>query len=229
MSLRIAAVVPVLDEAPRVAGALAPLLAEACEVMVADGGSGDGSPAQARAAGATVIDAPRGRALQMNAGAAALAPGWDAVIFVHADTRLPAGWAALVDEALRAGAAWGRFDVRLDSPRWLLRGVGAMMNWRSRLTGICTGDQAIFLSATAWRAVGGYPAIPLMEDIALSAALRRSAGRPAALRPPALTSARRWERHGALRTIVLMWSLRLRYFLGESPQRLHRRYYGPRP
>ena len=229
MSLRIAVVVPVLDEAPRLTAALAPLLAEAAQVLVADGGSADDSPALARAAGASVIRAPRGRAAQMNAGAAALVAGWDAAIFVHADTHLPVGWADRVGEALRAGAGWGRFDVRLDSARPLLRLVGAMMNRRSRLTGICTGDQAIFVSAAAWQAVGGYPEIPLMEDIALSAALRRNAGRPAALRPPARTSARRWERHGALRTIVLMWSLRLRYFLGESPQRLHRRYYGPQP
>lgn len=135
------------------------------------------------------------------------------------------GWQVTLGEAIAAGAAWGRFDVRLDSPRPMLRVVETMMNWRSRLTGICTGDQAIFVTRQAWQAVNGYAPIALMEDIDLSARLKRHAGRPAALRARVLVSARRWERHGVVRTIVLMWWYRLRFFLGESPQRLHRAYY----
>ena len=216
---------PVLDEAGRLEQALATVLGHACQVVVVDGGSIDDSIAIATAAGATVVRSPRGRALQMNAGADALAPGWQAVLFRHADTRLPSDWAASVREALHAGAAWGRFDVRLQSGHPVLALVGAMMNRRSRLSGICTGDQAIFISTAAWRDSGGYPSIRLMEDIAISARLKRCAGAPAALRGPVAVSARRWESHGVWRTIWTMWSLRLRYFLGESPDSLHRRYY----
>lgn len=224
----IAVVMPVLDECEHIGEVLAGLAGQAAQIVVVDGGSRDGTPALARAAGATVIAAERGRAVQMNAGAAALAPGWRVVIFLHADTRLPAGWRAAVGQAVRGGAEWGRFDVRLSSRHPLLRVVGAMMNTRSRLTGICTGDQAMFVTAAAWQRVGGFPAIELMEDIALSARLKRCAGRPAGLRAAVQVSARRWERNGIWRTIWAMWGLRLRYFLGESPRRLHARYYGER-
>ncbi len=219
---------PVLDEAADIEAVLATVLPYAGQVVVVDGGSQDNTASLATRAGALVVGAQKGRAAQMNAGVAALQPGWRVVVFLHADTRLPPTWARLVREAFERGAAWGRFDVRLRSPRPMLRVVGMMMNLRSRLTGICTGDQAMFISASAWQRSGGFAAIRLMEDIELSARLKRCAGRPAALLPPVLVSARRWESHGVWRTIFMMWSLRLRYFLGESPDRLHQRYYGPR-
>ena len=222
----VAVVIPVLDERENIGPVLASVAGQAAQVIVADGGSLDGTATLAQAHGATVITAERGRANQMNAGAAALAPGWRVVLFLHADTRLPAGWSEAIGQAVRGGAQWGRFDVRLRSEHPLLRLVGAMMNARSRLTGICTGDQAMFVTAPAWQRVGGFPAIELMEDIAISARLKRCAGRPAALRAAVQVSARRWERNGIWRTIAGMWILRLRYFLGESPPSLHARYYG---
>lgn len=222
----IAAVVPALDEEDRIAACLAPLLAEAARVVVADGGSTDRTVTLAREAGAPLaFVAPRGRAAQMNAGAAS-AGEFDAIVFVHADTRLPAGWRAGIESALASGARWGRFDVSLDSPRPTLRVVAAAMNLRSRVTGIATGDQAIFVRADAWRECGGYPPVPLMEDIELSRRLGRIAGRPACLRLRALASARRWERRGLLRTIALMWLLRAMHFVRVPPATLHRIYYG---
>ena len=220
---RITFVVPVLNEAAgivRALRALAPLRARGHEVIVVDGGSEDGTADLARPLADRVLAAPRGRALQMNAGAGA-AHG-DAFLFLHADVRLPQGADRMVQEAL-AARRWGRFDVALDSPRALLALVGAMMNLRSGLTGIATGDQALFVRRDVFESTGGYAEIPLMEDIELSARLRRIE-RPACLRARVLVSARRWEAHGALRTIVLMWRLRLAYFLGADPGRLAERY-----
>jgi hypothetical protein len=136
--------------------------------------------------------------------------------------RLPQGADRMLQEAL-GGRRWGRFDVALDSPRPLLALVGATMNLRSRLTGIATGDQALFVRRDAFESAGGYAEIPLMEDVELSARLRRL-GRPACLRARVRVSARRWEARGALRTILLMWRLRLAYFLGADPARLAERY-----
>lgn len=224
--MRVAAVVPTLDEQDGIAACLAPLVAEAARVIVVDGGSGDETVARALEAGAVVVSAPRGRAAQMNAGAAH-AGEFDVVVFVHADSRLPSGWRAAIERALSGRRhRWGRFDVRLDSDRRLLAVVGTMMNLRSRLTGICTGDQAMFLTREAFGASGGFPAQALMEDIELSRRLRRRVGAPAALRTCVVVSARRWERHGAWRTIALMSMLRALYFVGASPARLHRLYYG---
>jgi rSAM/selenodomain-associated transferase 2 len=164
-----------------------------------------------------VVQGGRGRALQMNAGARA-ADG-DALLFLHADTRLPAFAEDLVLNALKEHR-WGRFDVEIDSGRPLLKAVACAMNLRSRLTGIATGDQAIFVRREAF---AGFPEIPLMEDIAFSSLMRRG-GRPACLRNRVLTSGRRWESRGVLRTIFLMWRLRLLYFLGAAPERLARLY-----
>jgi rSAM/selenodomain-associated transferase 2 len=220
---RISVVVPVLNEAADIVAslqALAPLRACGHEVVVVDGGSDDGTPELARALADRVLAAPRGRALQMNAGAGAAKGG--VLLFLHVDVRLPQGADRVLLDALQA-RRWGRFDVTLDSPRALLRLVGTMMNLRSRLTGIATGDQAIFVRRDAFESVGGYPEIPLMEDVELSARLRRL-GRPACLRARALVSARRWEARGALRTIVLMWRLRWAHFFGADPRRLAERY-----
>ena len=205
---------------------MAPLRARGVRVVVADGGSSDASMTIAQAGADVVVSAPRGRASQMNAGAAACAA--QAYLFLHADTRLPAQADTLVLQALESGARWGRFDVHIGSNRPSLRMVQAMMNWRSRVTGIATGDQAMFVQATLWAECGGFADLPLMEDIELSKRLKRVAP-PACLRAQVVTSARRWLQHGTWRTIGLMWRLRLAYFCGADPQVLAVRYgYRPR-
>jgi rSAM/selenodomain-associated transferase 2 len=219
-------IVPMLNEAailPMLLVHLARWQARGCEVLLVDGGSDDGSAALARAVGFTVLTGARGRARQMNAGAQA-ARG-DVLLFLHADTRLPQ-WA---DETVRAalarpGAVWGRFDVRIDGRRRMLPLVAALMNLRSRLTGIATGDQAIFVRRTAFETVGGFPDQPLMEDIELSHRLGRLA-RPACLRARVLTSGRRWEQRGVWRTILLMWRLRWAYRRGVAAEVLAEAYH----
>ena len=214
-----------LDEATTLPRSLLPLQSERgrdVEVIVVDGGSCDETPRAAHPLSDRVLDAPRGRARQMNAGAAA-ARG-RVLLFLHADTQLPHGWVAMVRDTIETGGReWGRFDVRLDGTHPMLRVVERAMNLRSRLSGIATGDQAIFVVRAAFEAAGGFPDIALMEDIALSRALR-ARSRPACLRAAAVTSSRRWERNGIARTIVLMWRLRLRYALGADPDDLARLY-----
>jgi rSAM/selenodomain-associated transferase 2 len=223
--MQLSIVVPTLNEAARVVAALEalrPLRAAGHEVVVIDGGSGDGTPDLAAPLADRVANAHRGRAHQMNAGARLA--GGDVLLFLHADTRLPARADRLVLDGLAgSGRAWGRFDVRIDGRHPLLRFVAVLMNARSRWTGIATGDQAIFVRRDAFAAVGGFPPVPLMEDIALSAALKR-VSRPLCLHARVSTSGRRWETRGVLRTIVLMWWLRLRYFLGTPPERLAELY-----
>jgi rSAM/selenodomain-associated transferase 2 len=224
--VKLTIVIPALNEAANLARLL-PELARDCpgaEIIVVDGGSADSTPEVAAGRpGVRLLAGPRGRARQMNAGARAA--GGDALLFLHADTRLPGGAAAAIARVLaEPGTVGGRFDVRLDSPRPLLRLVAWLMNARSRLSGICTGDQGIFVRRADFEAVGGYPDIPLMEDIELSRRLKRR-GRLGALRLRVTTSARKWEREGPLRTIGLMWALRFLHFCGVSPERLHRWYY----
>lgn len=217
-------VIPVLDEAARIEAALAALQAlraAGAEVIVVDGGSRDATRRLAEPWVDRVIEAARGRAAQMNAGASQ-ARG-DVLLFLHADTALPAGADRLIAAALDADHRWGRFDVAIDGVAPLLPLVAAMMNARSRATGIATGDQAMFVARAAFESAGGFPEIPLMEDVALSKALKRIS-RPACLRARVITSGRRWERHGTLRTILLMWRLRLAYALGADPRHLARRY-----
>ena len=222
-------VMPVLDEAETLAARLRALQRfrqRGVRVVVVDGGSQDGTLAIARAHADLALLAPRGRAAQMNAGAAACPA--DVLLFLHADTELPEHADALVRRAMCGPQAWGRFDVRIDSPRWPLRLVAALMNHRSRWTGIATGDQALFVRHELFQQVGGFPDLPLMEDIALSRLLKRH-GRPVCLRERVSTSARRWERHGIWRTVLLMWRLRAAYFLGADPRQLAIRYgYKPR-
>lgn len=219
--MRLSVVIPVLDEAERLPVLLASLRALDAQVIVVDGGSRDGSADLARAAGVTVIDSAPGRARQMNAGAAA-AQG-EVLLFLHADTQLPAQADQLILNALAAGRVWGRFDVIIDGRPLILRVVAALMNLRSRLTGIATGDQAIFVTRAAFDAVGGFPAQPLMEDIELSAQLLRQS-RPACIGVPVRTSGRRWEQRGVWRTIVLMWRLRWDYWRGVPASELAGRY-----
>ena len=223
--MKLSIIVPVLDEAAAIVPslqALQPLRARGHEVIVADGGSADGTPVLATPLADRVIAAPRGRAAQMNRGAALA--GGEVLLFLHADTRLPGNAGRLVAEALaRGGRCWGRFDVRIEGRSPLLALVGACMNLRSRLTGIATGDQAIFADRAAFERIGGFPEIALMEDIAFSRRARRLSA-PACVRAAAITSGRRWDRHGVVRTVVLMWRLRLAYFLGARPDELARRY-----
>lgn len=214
-------IIPVLNEAtrlPRLLASLGPLRARSVEIIVVDGGSRDVSLAHAREGADLVMVAPRGRARQMNAGAAAARGA--VLLFLHADTALPADADRLIARALeRSHRCWGRFDVRIDGQARMLAVVAFAMNRRSRWTGIVTGDQAIFVTHDAFRSVGGFPEQPLMEDIALSTALRKLS-RPACVTQRAVTSGRRWETYGVWRTIFLMWRLRWAYWRGVPPERL---------
>ncbi len=217
-------IVPALDEAAIIAGALqalAPFRQRGAEVIVVDGGSQDGTAELARPHADRVIPAARGRGAQMNAGAR-IARG-EVLLFLHADTSLPPDADRLVLRALVGANAWGRFDVHIEGRSPLLALVATLMNWRSRLTGIATGDQAMFASRKIFAEAGGFPEIPLMEDIALSQTLKRIA-RPICLAARVTTSGRRWERHGVVRTMLMMWRLRLAFFLGADPAALARRY-----
>jgi rSAM/selenodomain-associated transferase 2 len=193
------------------------------ETIVVDGGSTDETRAVAARLAAVVMSAPRGRAAQMNAGAARAAG--DILLFLHADTLLPNGFAAAVIAACAApGVVGGRFDVDLQPSSPLIRLTGALMNRRSRLTRIATGDQAIFIRRDVFARLGGYADMPLMEDIDLSRRMKRAGG-IACLRERVTTSTRRWQKNGVIKTILTMWTLRALYFCGASPARL-RRVYG---
>jgi rSAM/selenodomain-associated transferase 2 len=222
---KLSIIIPVVDEGEAIAGTLdqlADLRALGAEVVVVDGGSRDATIQRARMRADRVISAPRGRALQMNAGAAAAAG--DVLLFLHADTRLPKYADHVVLQGLdRSQREWGRFDVSIEGAHPLLSLVAWTMNVRSRVSGIATGDQAIFVRRTAFAAVGGFPGIPLMEDIALGKALKRR-GLPLCLRERVCTSGRRWDENGVLRTILLMWRLRLAFFFGADPKKLARQY-----
>ncbi len=220
MMQRLSIIVPVLDEAPGIAAtlhALAPLRQRGHEVLVVDGGSSDGTIACCEGLADRVLQAPRGRARQMNAGAAVARHTM--LLFLHADTTLPAA----AEEAVAAAPAWGRFDVRIESHSPMLMVVATLMNLRSRCTGIATGDQAIFVRRELFQRVGGFPDQPLMEDIELSRRLRAIAP-PLCLRQRVTTSGRRWEQRGVWRTIALMWLLRWRYWRGVAPDVLARAY-----
>jgi rSAM/selenodomain-associated transferase 2 len=230
----ISVVIPALEEEASLPAAIRSCReAGRCEVVVADGGSRDRTAEVARELADTVVAAPRGRAVQMNAGAAA-ARG-TILLFLHADTLLPPDSLPLVADALgRPGVVGGAFRIRLAaSPaangytRTMLRVTARMINLRSRAARSYTGDQAIFLHAAAFRRIGGYPAIPLMEDVELSRRMRRE-GKTVLLDPPAATSGRRWEAWGPFRAILRMWSLRVGYRFGMSPERCAARYRGGR-
>jgi rSAM/selenodomain-associated transferase 2/rSAM/selenodomain-associated transferase 1 len=227
--MTLAIVVPVLDEAATLAErlqALAPLSARGVEVLVVDGGSTDGTVPIAQPLADRVLRAPSGRASQLNAGAAATRA--DTLLFLHADTQLPADADQLIDQALRQGRRWGRFDVRIEGRHPLLPMVAWFMNRRSRLTGIATGDQAVFVQRRLFESVGGFAAMPLMEDIELSGRLNAIEA-PACLGERVTTSGRRWDRHGFWRTVLLMWRLRAAHARGTDAHTLALRYgYKPR-
>lgn len=219
----ISIIIPVLNEADHVAALLTDLRVRdrTSEVIVVDGGSDDETVARAKSYDCQVIQSARGRAEQMNRGAEVSAG--DILVFLHVDTQLPDDFYEALDRFWTSAHAWGRFDVRLDSDRPVLRMVALMMNIRSRLTGICTGDQAIFVKHSVFDQIGGFAPIPLMEDIEISKRLK-SVSSPYCITSPVITSSRRWEKHGAIRTILLMWWLRLRYFMGDTPESLARQY-----
>jgi rSAM/selenodomain-associated transferase 2 len=227
---KLSIIVPVLNEELTISEALGQLVSlreKGAEVIVIDGGSSDETVGRARNLADLVLSAPRGRASQMNAGARSSRGA--ALLFLHADTTLPQD----ADRPLRSfledpEQIWGRFDVQITGSHWLLPIVARMMNLRSRLTCVATGDQAIFVRRAAFEAVGGFRDLPLMEDIELSRRLMRLA-RPICLRTKVTTSGRRWEKHGVMRTIILMWRLRFAYWHGADPRELAKRYgYRPR-
>lgn len=223
--LRLSIVVPTYDEAEIIQATLTKLQAfreRGAEIIVVDGLSGDRTAELAAPLASRVIRSARGRATQMNAGARA-ATG-EVLLFLHADTWLPRNADLRLAEVCAAGAAWGRFDVRLSGEHPALRIVESVINWRSRLSGMVNGNQGMFVRRDLFVEAGGFPEIPLMEDVALSRALRRYA-RPACLWERVVTSSRSWEKHGILNNLLFLWRLRLSYFLGADPMVLARRYH----
>jgi len=219
--MRLSIIVPMINEAgqlPELFAHLLPLLRGGCEIIFSDGGSTDGSAKLAEIAGFTVQHAACGRARQMNAGASR-ATG-DVLLFLHADTRLPEGAVVHIANALaRNDRCWGRFDVCITGRPFMLHIVGHMMNWRSRLSGIATGDQAIFVRRAEFEQLHGYADQPLMEDVELCKRLL-ACSRPACITQCVSTSGRRWETRGVWRTIVLMWRLRWAYWRGVDAGKL---------
>ena len=224
MALKISIIVPTLDEAGVIAttlAALAPLRALGHEVIVVDGGSRDGTLALCRGRADAAFVAPRGRARQMNTGAAR-ARG-DVLLFQHADTLLPAQTDALVAEAIQGNATWGRFDVRITGRSLMFPVIAALMNRRSCWTGIATGDQAMFVRRDVFERLGGFADLALMEDVDLSRRLRAQ-GAPACLHERVVISGRRWEARGVWRTIGLMWWLRWCHWRGVPADELAKTY-----
>jgi rSAM/selenodomain-associated transferase 2 len=223
-AMRISIVIPVLNEEKSIAETVAALMPlKPHELIIVDGGSSDRTYEICNRLDVTVLSSPRGRGLQMNHGARQ-ATG-DVLLFLHADTRLPGSSIDDIRGALRnPQCVGGRFDVQLDGVHWMLGVIGAMISMRSRMSRVATGDQGIFVRRGIFAELGGYPDIPLMEDVAFSRALK-SRGAVACLRSRVITSARRWEKQGIWRTILRMWLLKLLYLVGVSPVRL-KRYYG---
>ena len=224
MTPLLSVVIPVRNEAQALPGLLddlADLRATGVELILVDGGSGDGTCELALGRVDQLLRTAPGRALQMNAGAAVACGEY--LWFVHADTRVSVESLESLQGALKERPLWGRFDVRLSGPGLAFRVIGAMINLRSRLSGIASGDQGIFVARQHFEAMGGYAQMPLMEDLQLCRRLKPLA-RPRCLRPPLSTSSRRWEQHGIWRTVVLMWCLRLAYYCGASPEKLARQY-----
>ena len=221
--MNVSVIIPVLDEEKTIAATLRGLISlQPHEIIVVDGGSNDRTCEIAEKFGVQVLRSERGRARQMNDGARR-ASG-NALLFLHADTKLPPLAFSEVATALdNPECVGGRFDVELAGRHWMLKVIGALINCRSRATKVGTGDQAIFVRREIFSRIGGFPEIPLMEDIAFCRALKRE-GRVACVRSRVVTSARRWEKDGVWRTILRMWALKSLYLAGVSPERLKRFY-----
>ena len=221
--MKLSIIIPALNEAGSIEQVMMSVrgLNMPAEVIVVDGGSEDNTFALAQPLADQVIQSARGRARQMNAGAAKAKSEY--LLFLHADTRLPPGAWAQLQSAFEQAAGWGRFDVRISGKPIMLKVVATLMNWRSRLTGIATGDQAMFVRRDLFESIGGFPDQPLMEDIELSRRLLKHS-RPYCLTGPIITSGRRWEQRGVWSTIGLMWRLRYRYWRGESAEQLAKEY-----
>ncbi len=224
MKPQLSIIIPVVNEAGHLADRLQALqaLRDLCQLLLVDGESNDDSAKIAKPLVDQVLFSPRGRARQMNLGASQTHA--EILLFLHADTHLPKDAINQIIEAAAQGYHWGRFDVSFDSPQAIFKLIAFMMNWRSRLTGIATGDQALFMTRQAFNAVNGFPDIALMEDITICSSLKKL-GNPCCLRSKVVTSARRWQEQGIIKTILLMWWLRLRYFLGVNPSDLLLHYY----
>jgi len=223
--MKLSIIIPVYNEVKNIVTALRRLQdyrLQGHEVIVVDGGSQDNTFDCAVGLVDKLLKSKPGRATQMNTGAAQ-ATG-DVLVFLHVDTELPRLANKLINEAMDNQYQWGRFNVSLSGQHVLFRIIETMMNWRSRVTGIATGDQAIFVRRTVFQQVAGYPEIKLMEDIELSRKLKFF-GKPACIKTRAMTSSRKWEKNGIVRTTLLMWWLRLLHFFGVSPEKLHSRYY----
>lgn len=219
----IAVVIPALNEEENIAATVRSAIAPAVvEIVVVDGGSEDGTVAIAEQVGARVVSSARGRARQLNAGAAA--SRGDVLLFLHADTLLPRGFDRAVASALSdPDVAGGRFDIDLQPSSPLIWLTARLISARSRLSRIATGDQALFVRRAVFEAMGGFPDQPIMEDLAFSIDLKRR-GRIACLRERVVSSSRRWRKDGVVRTILLMWSMRFLYFCGASPAWLREFY-----
>lgn len=219
----ISIIIPVLNEAPQLTATLKPLQpfrGNRIEIIVIDGGSTDASIAIAEPLADKLIHGSRGRARQMNLGAQQ-ASG-DTLLFLHADTTLPESLQSTLNAIL--DHTWGRFNVRLNHPHWMYKIIAKMMNWRSCITGIATGDQAIFVQRQLFQQLGGFADIPLMEDVELSRRLRKLS-KPLCLHQPVLVSTRYWQKHGMISSMIKMWILRGAYFFGVPPHRLLKIYY----
>jgi len=218
--MKLSIIIPTLNEASRIESLLAQLSDENVELIVVDGGSDD-QTVQRASVHAKLIHSSAGRALQMNTGAAIASGDW--LWFLHADTQLSQPLKTYVDEITQSSSLWGRFTVRLDDARFIFRVIERLMNARSCFTSVATGDQGLFVDRRLFDELGGYPELPLMEDVALSKRLRKVM--PVNCSALSLiTSARRWQHRGVLKTIVLMWWLRLAYAVGVSPARLRQWY-----
>jgi len=218
--MKLSIVIPTLNEASHIESLLAQLSDENVELIVVDGGSDD-QTVQRASVHAKLVYSSTGRAVQMNTGAAAANGDW--LWFLHADTQLSQPLNAYVDEITQSSSVWGRFTVRLNDARFIFRVIERLMNARSCFTSVATGDQGLFVDRRLFDELGGYPELPLMEDVALSKRLRKVM--PVNCSALSLiTSARRWQHRGVLKTIVLMWWLRLAYAVGVSPARLRQWY-----